>query len=117
MFRYINLNNGQSPSFLFNNLVKSDNYAAYIKSSFGTSKIVIYKVRDLENQSLPKEETSSCNTIEWDAKLKECTHLNYLCLNQTWYLLLGFLGKFEVWSEDGSKNYFSGNLTDFGKYD
>ena len=117
MFRYININNGQSANFLFNNLVKSDRYAAMAKNSFGTSKVILYKVADLENEAIPKEELQACNSIDWESKDKECTHINYLCINNGWVLLLGFVGKFEIWSEDGTKNYFSGNLLDFGKYD
>lgn len=43
--------------------------------------------------------------IEWESKEKDLTHLNYVEVNGTWYLVAGFVGLLEVYSEDGQKIY------------
>ena len=48
----INLKNGCSPSYLSGNLAKSDTFVAYVKNGFGTSMVVIYKLDDIENESM-----------------------------------------------------------------
>jgi len=52
LFRYIYLSNGYSPNYLCNNLSKTDNMVAFIKNDFGSSKIVIYKLSDFENEDI-----------------------------------------------------------------
>ena len=47
--------NSLSPSYVTNNLTKSDNFIAFIRNAFIMSKIVIYKVGELENQNLVGE--------------------------------------------------------------
>lgn len=51
-YRQVNIKNGLSPNYLTNNLTKSDTYIAFIKNAFIMSKVVIYKVNELENQNL-----------------------------------------------------------------
>jgi hypothetical protein len=51
-YRMVNLKGGCSPSYLTNNLAKSDTYIAFIKNSFIKPMISIYKLSDLENESL-----------------------------------------------------------------
>ena len=53
--------------------------------------------------------------IEWESKDKECTYINYIYINSRWYLLVCFVGSYEIYCEDGSKKYFTGNSTDFKK--
>ena len=48
-FRYVNIKNGLSPNYMCNNMVKSDTFVAMVKNTFSKSKIVIYKLEDLEN--------------------------------------------------------------------
>ena len=113
-FRYINLKHGLSPNYLLNNLTKSDDHVAIVKNAFGTSKICVYKLKDLENEMGGE---ALCKTIEWDSKDKECTHIAYHYVNNTWYLVAGYVGIIEFYSEDGSKRYFQGNSSDHSKHD
>jgi len=85
---------------------------AIVKNAFLTSKVVIYKINELENQNLHSDLISQ-ELIEWDSKEKECTHINYHYINQRWYLLVCFIGMIELYSEDGSKRYFAGTSSDF----
>ena len=48
-YRQVIPKNNLSPSYVTNNLTKSDNYIAFIRNAFIMSKIVIYKVSELEN--------------------------------------------------------------------
>ena len=48
----VNMKNGLSANYLTNNLTKSDTYIAIVKNSFIMSKVVIYKVNELENHNL-----------------------------------------------------------------
>ena len=50
--------------------------------------------------------------LEWDSKKSECTHINYLLLNNSWYLFIGYVGGFDLYNEDCSKKYFQGNSLD-----
>ena len=68
--------------------------------------VQIFKISDLENESLHSDLIQSQN-VEWDSKDKECTHINYLFINHKWYLIVGYIGEFEIYNEDGSKRYFS----------
>ena len=104
-FRMITLKNGQSPSFLNNNLVKSDTYIAFVKNGFQRSMVQVYRTQDIENETL-QQELIQAQSIEWDSKEKECTHVNYLFVNKKWYLLIGYVGELEIYNEDGSRRYF-----------
>ena len=97
-----------------NNLVKSDTYIAFVRNAFIMSKVVIYKLNELENQNLHSDLISQ-QLIEWESKEKECTYINYIFINQRWYLLVCFVGSWELYCEDGSKKYFTGKSTDNGK--
>ena len=48
-YRQVNIKNGHSPNYITNNLTKSDTYIAFIRNAFIMSKVVIYKVNELEN--------------------------------------------------------------------
>ena len=102
----VHLKNGQSASYINNNLVKSDTFIAFVKNGFSRSMVQIFKISDLENDSLHSDLIQSQN-VEWESKDKECTHINYLFINFKWYLLVGYIGEFEIYNEDGSKRYFS----------
>jgi hypothetical protein len=101
----VNLKGGASPSYITNNLVKSDTYVAFINNGFLKPMIQIYQLSDLENDGIQPELIKSKN-IQWDPKM-ECSHINYLYINQKWYLLVGYVGFIELYNEDGSKRYFS----------
>ena len=88
-----------------NNLARSDTFVAMVKNSFGSSKIVIYKIQEIENESLQSDLIQPI-LIEWEGKEKECTHINYVFMNDKWYLVLGFIGFCNVYCEDGSKKYY-----------
>lgn len=103
-FKVINLKNGLSPNYLMNNFKRSDNFCACVKNSFGKSSIVIYSLEDLENDSTPPDMVEQ-KTIEWESIDKECTHINYLKINNNWYLIVGFIGQYEIYNEDGTKKY------------
>lgn len=51
-YRMVNLKGGCSPSYLSNNLTKSDTYIAFVKNGFLRPMVSIYKLGDLENESL-----------------------------------------------------------------
>ena len=51
-YRQVTPKNNLSASYITNNLTKSDNYIAFIRNAFIMSKIVIYKIGELENQNL-----------------------------------------------------------------
>mmetsp|Transcript_17454 Transcript_17454/g.29374 ORF Transcript_17454/g.29374 Transcript_17454/m.29374 type:complete len:106 (-) Transcript_17454:802-1119(-) len=101
----ITLKNAVSPSYLLNNLVKSEKYAAYAKNGYMVSKVCVYRISDLLDSKLSSDQFTQHSQIEWESKKKECTHLNYLKFNGLWYLVVGYLGFLEVYSEDGSKRY------------
>lgn len=101
----VNLKGGCSPSYMTNNLAKSDTYIAFVKNTFSKPMVSIYKLCDLENESL-QPELIKFQYVEWDAK-QECCHINYLYINQKWYLVIGFVGYVELYNEDGSKRYFT----------
>ena len=112
-FRYVNPKNAVSANYMCNNLTRSDNFVALVKNSFQNNKIIIYELSELENEGLHGDLITH-ETIEWSAKEKECTHLNYLYIMESWYLVVGCLGYMEVYNEDGSKRYYSGNISNFG---
>ena len=101
----VNLKSGCSPSYLTNNLAKSDTYIAFVKNGFTKPMVSIYKLGDLENESLQADLIKS-QYVEWDAK-QECVHVNYLYINQKWYLAIGYIGFVELYNEDGTKRYFT----------
>ena len=102
--RTIALQHGSKPSYLPNNLTRSDNYLASVKNGFSQIKINLYKLSDLENESL--SEVSSCKSIDFDPKEREeCVHLKYHQINGEWYLLVGFVGHLEVFNENGNLRY------------
>ena len=113
-YRYVNIKNGLSANYLCNNLTKSDNFVALAKNSFTKNKIIIYKLKELENESLPGDAISH-ETIEWDHKVQECVHINYVLINESWYLVVGYLGYLDIYNEDGSRRYYSGNSSNFGQ--
>ena len=78
-YRMVNLKGGSSPSFIMNNLVKSDTYCAFINNSFQKPMVCIYLQVDLENECL-QSDLIKFRSVSWDAK-QECTHLNYLYIN------------------------------------
>jgi hypothetical protein len=71
---------------------------------------------DIEDRSLSCEEIAPICII-YESVDYELTHVNYLHLNSKYYLLVGYIGGFEIHSEDGSKKYFTGNAvtSDLGK--
>ena len=86
-------------------MTRSDTFVAMVKNTFKQSKVVIYKIEDLENESLDPD-LIEVKSIDWPCKDKECVHINYLYVNQKWYLLAGFVGSMEIYNEDGTKRYF-----------
>lgn len=115
-YRLVHLRSGFSPSYMTGNLAKSDTHVAFAKNGSLKSRVIIYKIEDIDNQDMDPEQVKF-KTVEWEAKAAECTHINYVCLNKRWYLLLGFVGSFEVYSEDGSKRYHKGQASDWGEND
>ena len=106
-YRLVPLKSGFSPSYLSGNLVRSKNYVAFVKNGSLKSRVILYNVSDIEDQKMDPDAVKF-KTIEWEAKSAECTHINYVCLNSSWYLLLCFIGSFEVYSEDGSQKLYKG---------
>lgn len=113
-YRFMNLQNAVSASYIINNLTRSDSYLAYAKNNQGAaiSKIVILSLKDLNNYSTSSDNVNT-KEITWQANTKECTHVNYLQLNSIWYLIVGFTGGFEVYNEEGSKRYLNYPSSDF----
>ena len=114
IYRLVHLKSGFSPSYIPGNLAKSDTHVAFVKNGSLKSRVIIYKLEDIENEEMDPEAVKF-KTVEWEAKSAECTLINYVCLNNRWYLLLGYVGSFEVYSEDGSKMYHKGQASDWGK--
>jgi hypothetical protein len=108
IYRFLQLKQGYSPSYLPNNLTKSENFLAYLKNTFTKSRVIIYKMQDLEDRSADVDEIAPISII-YESVDYELTHVNYLHLNSKYYLLVGYVGGFEIHSEDGSRKYFSGN--------
>ena len=46
---------GHSASYMNNNMTKSDNYIAVVKNGSVKSRIVIYKIQEIENENLTPE--------------------------------------------------------------
>lgn len=115
-FRYVNIRSGCSPSHICGNFVRSDTYVATCKNSVKTSKIILYNLVELETVGLQSDQITQ-KFIEWNAQEKECTHINYLKIGKAWYLILGFVGHFEVFNEDGSKKYFTTTSSDFDSHE
>lgn len=100
-YKLVHLKSGFSPSYLSGNLIRSKNYIAFVKNGSLKSRVILYKVTDIEDPNM-EPDSMKFKTIEWEAKSAECTHINYVCLNSRWYLILCFIGCYEVYSEDGS---------------
>ena len=107
---------GFSPSYISGNLIKSKNHIAFVKNGSLKSRVVIYKIADIEDQSMDPEKVQF-KTIEWEARAGECTHINYIQMNGRWYLLLGFIGSYEIYSEDGASKYHKGQSSDWAMND
>ena len=52
LYRLVNFKGGVSHSYLLNNLAKSDTYVAVVKNGHQQSRIQIFKLNQLENDSL-----------------------------------------------------------------
>ena len=76
-YRLVHLKSGFSPSYISGNLIKSKNHIAFVKNGSLKSRVIIYKVSDIEDPSLEPENVKF-KTIEWEAKAAECTHINYV---------------------------------------
>jgi hypothetical protein len=48
-YREVHMKNGLSANYLTNNLTKSDTYIAIVKNAFIMSKVIIYKINEVEN--------------------------------------------------------------------
>lgn len=81
---------------------------AYLKNTFTKSRVIIYNIQDLEDRTQDGEEIAPISII-YESVDYELTHVNYLNLNSKYYLLVGYIGGFEIHSEDGSRKYFTGN--------
>lgn len=115
-YRLVHLKSGFSPSYISGNLIKSKNYVAFVKNGSLKSRVIIYKVSDIEDPNMDPESVKF-KTIEWEAKASECTHINYINLNGRWYLLLGFIGSYEVYTEDGVSKLHKGQSSDWAMND
>lgn len=59
----------------------------------------------------------SQKVIEWNSSEKECTHINYVKMGKVWYLVVGYVGHFEVYNEDGTKQYYNTNSSDYDTHE
>lgn len=91
LFRYVNIRSGLSPNHFAGNFVRSDTYIATCKNAVKTSKIVLYKIEEIESISIQSDQISQ-KFIEWNSADKECTHINYLKIGKNWYLVVGYIG-------------------------
>ena len=115
-YRLVHVKSGFSPSYISRNFIKSKDHVAFVKNGSLKSRVIIYKVADIEDPNMDREKLKT-KTIEWEAKAAECTHINYINLNGRWYLLMGFIGSFEVWSEDGANKLHKGQSSDWAMND
>lgn len=75
---------------------------------------MIYALDELNNYMISSD-MITIKEVTWPASSKDCTHVSYLKLQESWYLLIGFTGSLEVYNEDGSKmlfNCFASNYKD-----
>ena len=74
-----------------------------------TSKISIMPLDKIMDPS-HVEQVKLENEVTWESGEKDCTHISYQNLNNTWFLVVGYVGSFEVYSEDGKKRYIQHNF-------
>jgi hypothetical protein len=83
-----------SASYFNGNLAVSSNFLAIAKNGFQSGRICIYSKHSFEENSRPE----MIEDVEWEAKTKECSHLNYVFVHEKWYLVIGFTGSLEIYS-------------------
>ena len=98
------------------NLIRGFTYAAVIKNGPIKTRLAMYEIDKLEDESLP-EHSIEPELVEWDAKKYEVSHVNYIQMNGKCFFLFGYVGGYEIFNEKCDKKYASNVAEDKGKFE
>ncbi|OMJ95539.1 hypothetical protein SteCoe_1143 [Stentor coeruleus] len=85
-----------SVSLLHSNLVASDTTLAFVSNIKPNPQIHLLSLDSLKTPNLH-------NSLVKYKSEEEVLHINYLKVNNKWYLILGFYQSLQIWNEDGTR--------------
>ena len=115
--RRLNLPKGISASYMPGNLHKGHKYVGVMKLGSLTNKFAMYTYDQVLDESYSSDKIEPF-IHHWSFEKKnEITHCAYLSIKGAIYLLVGFIGGFELWTEDCVKKIHEHNAEDKGKHE